>query len=248
MNQFLLATKLRAEDACLFRAVKGDDWEQRVKNHQTNRNYGLNKRMSFSDKKEHAPYGYVDKQSKFLVLYHQKSKKITRLSFKHKLSKTDKTLGELIIEIEAICKFQSDFLLHHTYNVGLAKVGMPLRPDSISRKFSKNINALVDNNEKKILWNGTHPTLHEIKSLSIRTEEKYIEDKKTKKSDKNKKPETSSKNVEDYSKISEFAEKALFGDDCLSIAAGHNSEKTRLIYQNCRYENAMVTDGFPFAF
>jgi len=170
--ELAVVTKLRLTDGLLIRKERGSDWKERVKAFRKNRNYGLTKRLSFQDLQGLAPYSYIDNERQQIVVFQQKTGKIFKIPFNHRVSDNLPTVGEIITKISLTCTADSEFLFHHPKNIGRAIKGTAIHPYGLSRKFRILIREL------DLDWeNLSPPTIGELRSLGARLLKVYDENK-----------------------------------------------------------------------
>lgn len=229
-NELGLVTKVREMDLVLIRNKKGSDWEKRVKHYEEDNNLGLKRRLKRSDYKNFAPYSYVDDDNQELVVYQLKTSNIIRIPYSHKIGKGYSTVGEVIEKIKLICDKKSDYLLHHIKRIGMAKIGAPIHPNTLSRKFTEKVRNLGFD------WlNKTPPTWHELRSLSIRIEDEYRELRLTAETPhKKSKDNNFDKARNSSSTLSSLVTNSPSAKQSTSIAAGHSSNAVTSIYRSCR--------------
>ena len=211
-----LVSKLRVMDLMLIRNSRGEDWLPKRNAFKNNRNYFLTKRLTFKDRIEHAPYSYIDDKNKKIVVFQQKTGDLLDIEFSHKISDDLPTVGEIITKIRSVCDQNSPFLISHPKNIGRAKKGDPVHPDTLSRKFSSYIKELDYD-----WFNILPPTLGELRSLGARLLEEY---------DDNNTEEKPRKRSEESSTIDEAIKNAPSANDGISEALGHRDKKVKAIY------------------
>lgn len=163
-----LVTKLRLTDLMLIRNWRADDWTPKINAFRNNRNYSLTDKISFNDRVEKAPYSYIDKEKEKLVIFQQKTGKLFIIPFDHKVSDSIPSVGEIVEELKSVCCEDSRFLINHPTNIGRAKKGNPIHPQTISRKFTGCIREL------NLDWSNVNPpTFAELRSLGARLLEEY---------------------------------------------------------------------------
>lgn len=163
-----LVTKLRLTDLMLIRNWREDDWMPKVKAFRHNRNYSLTDKISFNDRVEKAPYSYIDEEKEQLIIFQQKTGKLFKIPFDHKVSDSLPSVGEIVEELKSVCCEDSRFLINHPTNIGRAKKGNPIHPQTISRKFTGCIREL------NLDWSNVNPpTFAELRSLGARLLEEY---------------------------------------------------------------------------
>jgi len=233
-----VVTKLRLTDLSLIRKERGIDWKKRVKAFRKNRNYGLTKVLSFQDRQDLAPYSYIDKERQQIVGFQQKTGKLFRIPFNHKVSDNLPTVGEIIIKITSSCNADSEFLLHHPKNKGLARKGAAIHPIALSREFKKRIRELDFDWE-----NESPPSIGELRSLGARllmVHEKNIANIIAKE------PETTVPNRDLVSStIDESIENAPSANDGIMEALGQTDRKIKLRYLDPRNLIFDECVGFP---
>lgn len=229
-NELGLATKIRKMDLVLMRNKKGCDWEKRVKRYEENKNLGLKRRLKYSDYKKFAPYSYLDDDNQELVVYQLKTSNIIRIPYSHKIGNEYLTVGDVVERIKSVCDKSSDYLLHHTKNIGMAKIGAPIHPNTLSRKFTEKVRNLGFD------WlNKTPPTWHELRSLSIRIEDDYRKLGLTAETSHEKSKDNSFSNARHSSStLSSLVTNSPLATQSTSLAAGHSSNAVTSIYKSCR--------------
>jgi len=236
--ELAVVTKLRLTDLLLIRIERGDDWMERVNSFRENRNYGLTKKLSFQDRIELAPYPYIDDKKQQIIVFQQKTGKIVTIQLNHKVSENLPSVGEIITKIKSTCNADSEFLLHHPKNKGLARKGAAIHPYSISRKFKEIIHELG------LDWENVNPpSIGELRSLGARLLEVHEENITIVTA---KEPEsTVPKRDLVSSTIDESIENAPSANDGITEALGQTDRNIKLRYLDPRNLIFDECVGFP---
>ncbi len=232
--ELAVVTKLRLTDFLLIRTERGSDWKKRVKAFRKNRNYGLTTELSFQDRIELAPYSYIDSEKKEIIVFQQKTGKIFSIPFNHKVSDNLPSVGKIITKITSTCNADSDFLLHHPRNRGLARKGAAIHPYSQSRKFRGYISEVALNPDLDIDWeNESPPPIGELRSLGARLLKFYDENKASSYTvSRPEESETKHDNVS--STIDESIENASSANDGITESLGQKDRKIQFRYLDHR--------------
>lgn len=159
-----LASGQRREDMVLARFKRGADWQELHRLHTKIRLKTISaEELALVERKyggiqNVVPYSFVE--GDYFHVFQQKTAQLIMLP----LSLKNELLGETLGQVIAKCRTRvvSKFLLHHE-KPNKCKIGDPINKASFSDAFKR---ARIASN---LQWDGSPPTLHEIRSLSERT-------------------------------------------------------------------------------
>jgi len=148
-NSMLLAivTGQRREDLTLAQFKRGRDWIPAFE------------AFLRGDKHPIHPYPHVHEGQLWIV--QKKTGALIKIPLDLRLDVLDLSVGEVI----AKCKksfVASKYMLHHSKNISVKKVGDPLHKDALTRQFKKALG------KTDLTFHKSPPTFHEIRSLSER--------------------------------------------------------------------------------